>query len=203
MAVAQKSRARITLQGSAEIVSEFFHIAINSIMYVRGLYRFNTFDVISKYGLQMRVTNDPDLKSYLEHVVTQLKDWLLAKTVKKVVFVIQEAASDETIERWDFDIECDKKMTEQSMPKSKSTEEIQKEIRTFMRQVMGSIHLLPALENLCKFDIQVHVDREAEVEGEWKDSRDKEISAPTVVHLSSFSTLVHTVKPQVVYKSHD
>ena len=72
-----------------------------------------------------------------------------------------------------------------------------------MRQVLGSVHLLPALENKCKFDIQVHVDKEAEVEGEWKDSTDKKISTPTVLHLSSFSTLVHTVKPQVAFKSHD
>ena len=203
MAAAQASRTRITLQGSAEMVSEFFHIAINSILFVRGLYSYSKFDTVSKYGLQMRVTNDDDLKSYLEQVVAQLRDWLLAKTIKKVVFVIQEAASDETIERWEFDVECDKEMTADSKPKVKPIEEIQKEIRSFMRQVLGSVHLLPALENKCKFDIQVHVDKEAEVEGKWKDSSDKKISTPTVLHLSSFSTLVHTIKPQVAFKSHD
>ena len=203
MAVAQASRTRISLQGSAEMVSEYFNIAINSVLFVRGLYSYGKFDTISKYGLQMRVTNDEDLKSYLEQVVAQLRDWLVAKTIKKVVFVIQEAASDETIERWEFDVECDKEMTADSKPKVKPIEEIQKEIRAFMRQVLGSVHLLPALENKCKFDIQVHVDKEAEVEGEWKDSTDKKISTPTVLHLSSFSTLVHTVKPQVAFKSHD
>ena len=203
MALAQVSRARITLQGSAEMVSEFFHIAINSILFVRGLYGHHKFDTVTKYGLQMRVTNDEDLKSYLEQVVAQLKDWLVAKTVKKVVFVIQEAASDETIERWEFDIECDKEMTVESRAKMKAIEEIQKEIRVFMRQVMASVHLLPALENKCKFDIQVHVDREAEVEGQWKDSSDKKIISANIVHLSSFSTLVHTVKPKVEFKSHD
>ena len=203
MALAQVSRARITLQGSAEMVSEFFHITINSILFVRGLYGYHKFDTVTKYGLQMRVTNDADLKSYLEQVVAQLKDWLVAKTVKRVVFVIQEAVSDETIERWEFEIECDREMTVESRGKIKAVEEIQKEIRTFMRQVMASVHLLPALENKCKFDIQVHVDREAEVEGQWKDSSDKQISTANIVHLNSFSTLVHTVKPKVAYKSHD
>ncbi|KAI6660572.1 hypothetical protein LOD99_14156 [Oopsacas minuta] len=203
MAVAQVSRARITLQGSAEMVSEFFHIAINSILFVRGLYGYTKFDTISKYGLQVRVTNDEDLKCYLQQVVAQLNNWLLAKTIKKVVFVIQEAVSDETIERWEFDIECDKDMNTESRAKVKPIEEIQKEIRVFMRQVLGSVHLLPALENKCKFDIQVHVGSEAEFDGEWKDSSDKKISTPTILHLNSFSTLVHTVKPHVAYKSHD
>ena len=75
------------------MVSEYFNIAINSVLFVRGLYSYGKFDTVSKSDCRCDLLNDEDLKSYLEQVVAQLRDWLVAKTIKKVVFVIQEAAS--------------------------------------------------------------------------------------------------------------
>ena len=39
-------------------------------------------------------------------------DWLFEKTVKKLVVVIINIDTHEPLERWQFDIECDKTITE-------------------------------------------------------------------------------------------
>lgn len=40
-----------------------------------------------------------------------LLDWLTQRTVNKVVVVIADALTGESVERWQFDIECDKSTT--------------------------------------------------------------------------------------------
>lgn len=44
-----------------------------------------------------------------------LVDWLFDKTVKKLVVVILNIDSHEPLERWQFDVECDKEMTEKRL----------------------------------------------------------------------------------------
>jgi mitotic spindle assembly checkpoint protein MAD2 len=39
-------------------------------------------------------------------------DWLFEKTVKKLVIVVINIDTHEPLERWQFDVECDKTMTE-------------------------------------------------------------------------------------------
>jgi len=39
---------------------------------------------------------------------TPITDWLVQKTVQKVIIVISNANDGATVERWQFDIECDK-----------------------------------------------------------------------------------------------
>ncbi|XP_012500803.1 PREDICTED: mitotic spindle assembly checkpoint protein MAD2A [Propithecus coquereli] len=98
----------ITLRGSAEIVAEFFSFGINSILYQRGIYPSETFTRVQKYGLTLLITTDLELIKYLNNVVEQLKDWLYKCSVQKLVVVISNIESGEVLERWQFDIECDK-----------------------------------------------------------------------------------------------
>lgn len=91
----------------------------------------------SRYGLTLLVTTDNKLKKYLNGVLQQLSSacalfqfpyvcrrigcgataycsftlfvaWLYQKTVQRVVVVIANASTGDTMERWQFDIECDK-----------------------------------------------------------------------------------------------
>ena len=39
-------------------------------------------------------------------------DWLMKKTVQKLVIVIKNIDTNEVLERWQFDVECDKSVTE-------------------------------------------------------------------------------------------
>ncbi|NXX23884.1 MD2L1 protein, partial [Podargus strigoides] len=98
----------ITLRGSAEIVSEFFFYGINSILYQRGIYPPETFTRVQKYGLTFLVTTDLELRNYLNNVVEQMKEWLYRCVVQRLVVVISSMDNNEVLERWQFDIECDK-----------------------------------------------------------------------------------------------
>ena len=62
------------------------------------------FSIVKKYGLNMLVTNDDNLKSYLNKVISQLSQWLLNNQVSKLVLAIVSKDTRQTLERWQFDI---------------------------------------------------------------------------------------------------
>lgn len=63
----------ITLRGSTDIVTEFFHASVNSILYQRAIYPPESFKRISKYGLSMMTSTDDGLNAYLTNITKQLE----------------------------------------------------------------------------------------------------------------------------------
>ncbi|XP_016113804.1 mitotic spindle assembly checkpoint protein MAD2A-like [Sinocyclocheilus grahami] len=145
-----KTLKGITLKGSAELVAEFFSFGINSILYQRGIYPAETFTRVTQYDMSLHLTTDAKLKNYLTNVVSQLKEWLFDCTVQKLVVVITCLETNEVLERWQFDIECDKTANESSAPREKSIKAIQEEIRSVIRQITATVTFLPLLEIACK-----------------------------------------------------
>ncbi|XP_027709547.1 mitotic spindle assembly checkpoint protein MAD2A [Vombatus ursinus] len=190
----------ITLRGSADIVAEFFSFGINSILYQRGIYPSETFTRVQKYGLTLLVTTDPDLIKYLNNVVDQLKDWLYNCSVQKLVVVISNIESGEVLERWQFDIECDKTAKEDSAPREKSVKSIQDEIRSVIRQITATVTFLPLLEAACAFDLLIYTDKELVVPEKWEESGPQFIANSEEVRLRSFTTTIHKVNSMVAYK---
>merc|ERR1719440_601061 len=103
-AVEQPPVGVITLRGSSETVVEFFEFAINSILYQRGVYPHASFKSIQNYGLPMLVTTDPELQAYLAEVATQLRFWMSRCEVHKLVVVVASQETEQTLERWAFDV---------------------------------------------------------------------------------------------------
>lgn len=192
---------QITLKGSAEIVTEFFNYGINSIIFQRGIYPPETFTRAEKYGLVILVTEDEKLKAFISSVLSQLKKWLLTKEVHRVVVVISDCNSKETLERWEFRIECDGEFDEHGEPKGKDIKEIQKEIRNIIRQITASITFLPFLDSACTFDVLLYTNKDLEVPDEWAESTAHLIPDCEEICLCNFSTSVHKVSPSVQYKS--
>lgn len=118
----------ITLQGSAQIVSEFFGFGINSILFQRGIYPPTDFQKIQKYGLPIMVTTDVELLKYLDTVTKQLESWLNEKTLQKLVLIVSDCDTNEVLERWAFNIE------NQKDDKPKQVSDINKEIQAIIRQ---------------------------------------------------------------------
>jgi len=193
----------ITLKGSTEIVAEFFYYGINSILYQRGIYPPETFTRQEKYGLTVLVSTDDQLKSYLDAVTIQLKDWLLKKTVQRLVVVIKCIETNETLERWQFDINVDKQTTIDSKPKEKNIKDIRKDIAAVIRQITASVTFLPLLETSCAFDLLVYTDKDLEVPDTWDLSDPHFVQNALQVKLKSFSTSVHKVDAAVCYKDFD
>ncbi|XP_033111319.1 mitotic spindle assembly checkpoint protein MAD2A-like [Anneissia japonica] len=203
MTTKQAGKSKITLKGSSEIVAEFFFYGINSILYQRGIYPTESFSRSSKYNLTMWTTTDEDLKNYLNNIVTQLKEWLTQKTVQKLVLVVTSLKTNEVLERWQFDVECDKTMNSGSKPKEKSLEEINRGIRDVIRQITATVTFLPLLEAGCVFDLLIYTDMDQETPETWEESGPRMIVNCQEVRLRSFTTSVHKVDAMVCYKNDD
>mmetsp|Transcript_26626 Transcript_26626/g.51919 ORF Transcript_26626/g.51919 Transcript_26626/m.51919 type:complete len:206 (-) Transcript_26626:97-714(-) len=201
---AQSTRNTITLKGSTEIVTEFFGYSINSILYQRGIYPPESFNKVQKYGLQMLVTSDNGLQSYLQQVLSQLSEWLYAGNVQKLVVVITALETKEVLERWNFDIQTEARaVADPSMESEKSDKEIMGEIQAIIRQITASVTFLPLLQDACTFDLLIYTDNDVSVPQAWEESDPKYINNQQEVRLRSFSTTVHKVDALVAFKTDD
>ncbi|XP_054710861.1 LOW QUALITY PROTEIN: mitotic spindle assembly checkpoint protein MAD2A-like [Uloborus diversus] len=201
--MSQTTENTITLKGSADIVTEFFDYGINSIIYQRGIHPVESFSKEKKYGLTLLMTEDEELKTFISTILKQLQNWLLTKEVHRLVVVISNFHTKETLERWEFKIECQGEMDGSGKQKSKDIKEIQNEIRAIIRQITASVSFLPLLDNACSFDVLLYTNKDIPVPDEWADSTAHLIPNCEEVRLSNFSTSVHKVDPAVQYKSCD
>ncbi|XP_045211403.1 mitotic spindle assembly checkpoint protein MAD2A-like [Mercenaria mercenaria] len=197
---ATATKNAITLKGSTETVAEFFDYGINSILYQRGIYPPETFTRVQKYGLTLLISTDEAIKKYLSQVISQIKEWLLNMTVNKLVVVIKSLNTNEVLERWQFDVECDKTALTDSKPREKSEKEVNGEIRAVIRQITASVTFLPLIEEPCSFDLLVYTDKDLEVPDSWGESGPQFVTDSEEVRLRSFTTTIHKVDTMVAYK---
>ncbi|KAI1907877.1 Mitotic spindle checkpoint component mad2 [Ophidiomyces ophidiicola] len=215
----EKSKVhRLSLKGSAKLVAEFFEYSIHSILFQRGVYPADDFTAVKKYGLNMLVSADDQVKAYIKKIMSQLNKWMLGGKISKLVIVITDKETGEHVERWQFDVEIFKssrtkpsqKVTgnENSSPNDvgaaatieKTEKQIQEEIQAIFRQITASVTFLPMLDGNCTFNVLVYADADSEVPLEWGDSDAKEIKNGEKVQLRSFSTNSHRVDTMVSYR---
>ncbi|KAM5447306.1 Mitotic spindle checkpoint component mad2 [Microsporum audouinii] len=216
----EKSKVhKLSLKGSAKLVSEFFEYSIHSILFQRGVYPADDFTAVKKYGLNMLVSADDQVKAYIKKIMSQLNKWMLGGKISKLVIVITDKDTGEHVERWQFDVEIFKlskskstrktsdenanpgsQPSSSSAPPEKSEKEIQDEIQAIFRQITASVTFLPMLDGNCTFNVLVYADADSEVPLEWGDSDAKEIENGEKVQLRSFSTSSHRVDTMVSYR---
>ncbi|KAF9438558.1 Mitotic spindle checkpoint component mad2 [Entomortierella beljakovae] len=103
--LATNSRNQITIRGSTKIIVEFFEYCINSLLFQRGLYAPEYFKMTKKYGLNMLVITDPQVKSHMREILKQVEAWLMASKVEKLILAIKSKETMAVLERWQFDIQ--------------------------------------------------------------------------------------------------
>ncbi|GIZ42365.1 hypothetical protein CKM354_000563900 [Cercospora kikuchii] len=214
---------KLSLKGSSKLVTEFFEYSINTILFQRGVYPAEDFTAVKKYGLNMMVTLDDQVKAYIKKIMSQLSKWMQKSKISKLVIVITSKETGEHVERWQFDVNIfnddSKKKSrsssgdkENSAPAGSSTEaaqpekteaEIQSEIQALFRQITASVSFLPMLDGNCTFNVLVYADADSEVPLEWGDSDAKEVKNAEKVMLRSFSTQNHRVDTVVSYRLAD
>ncbi|EEH41128.2 mitotic spindle checkpoint component mad2 [Paracoccidioides lutzii Pb01] len=227
----QKDKSKVhklSLKGSSKLVAEFFEYSIHSILFQRGVYPADDFTAVKKYGLNMLVSSDDQVKAYIKKIMSQLNKWMIGGKISKLVIVITNKESGEHVERWQFDVQIFNKgksprscsghkaspdnentpittesPTPTSPPPEKSEKEIQEEIQAIFRQITASVTFLPVLDGNCTFNVLVYADADSEVPMEWGDSDAKEIKNGEKVQLRSFSTSNHRVDTLVSYRLAD
>ncbi|KAI4147938.1 MAG: hypothetical protein L6R39_002960 [Caloplaca ligustica] len=210
---------KLSLKGSSKLIAEFFEYSINTILFQRGVYPAEDFTAVKKYGLNMLVTSDDQVKAYIKKIMSQLNKWMVGGKISKLVVVITSKETGEHVERWQFDVQIFNKPTKKSTtpkptdkenaapsetenqpPPEKSEKEIQSEIQSIFRQITASVTFLPQLDGNCTFNVLVYADADSDVPIEWGDSDAKEIKNGEKVQLRSFSTSNHRVDTLVSYR---
>ncbi|KAI1177251.1 mitotic spindle checkpoint component mad2 [Nemania sp. FL0916] len=222
---------KLSLKGSAKLVAEFFQYSIHTILFQRGVYPAEDFTAVKKYGLNMLVSADDQVKAYIKKIMSQLDRWMQRGKISKLVIVITDKDTGEHVERWQFDVQilasASKKptrsasvlgdqensgggsgasLTSPAAPladPTKTENEIQGEIAALFRQITASITFLPQLAGDCTFNVLVYADADSEVPVEWGDSDAKEIVNGERVQLRGFSTSNHRVETLVSYRLGD
>ncbi|GAP83217.1 putative mitotic spindle checkpoint component mad2 [Rosellinia necatrix] len=102
----EKSKVhKLSLKGSAKLVAEFFQYSIHTILFQRGVYPAEDFTAVKKYGLNMLVSADDQVKAYIKKIMSQLDRWMQHGKISKLVIVITDKDTGEHIERWQFDVQ--------------------------------------------------------------------------------------------------
>ncbi|KAH6667040.1 mitotic spindle checkpoint component mad2 [Plectosphaerella plurivora] len=215
---------KLALRGSAKLVAEFFQYSIHTILFQRGVYPAEDFTAVKKYGLNMLVSADDQVKAYIKKIMSQLDRWMKYGKISKLVIVITSKETGEHVERWQFDVQIfggSKSKSSKSAskaadqenaapegsagaaPPEKTEKEIQDEIAAIFRQITASVTFLPQLSDECTFNVLVYADADSEVPVEWGDSDAKEIVDGEKVQLRGFSTSNHRVDTLVSYRLAD
>ncbi|KAL7954743.1 DNA-binding protein [Trichoderma compactum] len=201
---------RLSLKGSSRLVAEFFQYSIHTILFQRGVYPAEDFTAVKKYGLNMLVSADDQVKAYIKKIMSQLDKWMIGGKISKLVIVITDKDTGEHVERWQFDQQQQQQQENASSTntplfaeKDKPEAEIQAEIAAIFRQITASVTFLPQLSGDCTFNVLVYADADSDVPVEWGDSDAKEIENGERVQLRGFSTANHRVDTLVSYRLGD
>eukprot|EP00118_Oscarella_pearsei_P027865 m.311371 g.311371 ORF g.311371 m.311371 type:complete len:205 (+) comp67222_c0_seq1:90-704(+) len=191
----------LTLAGSADMVTEFFSYAVQSILYSRGLYPDTAFDREQKYGISLMVTTEDTVKEFLDHILKQLRSWLLAKKVQKLVLVVKDLDGERVLERWVFDIEsskCDDDEAEADM------QAIRRGIQNVLRQIFSCVAIMPVpdVDAWRMFDILIYTDQDSEKPEMWQETGPQLINNRFKEHVQfpGFTTGLHKVDAAVEYR---
>ncbi|CAH0051554.1 unnamed protein product [Clonostachys solani] len=209
---------KLSLKGSSRLVAEFFQYSIHSILFQRGVYPAEDFAAVKKYGLNMLVSSDDQVKAYIKRIMSQLDKWMVGGKISKLVIVITDKDTGEHVERWQFDVQIFQPTKSKSKSRTPATDqensaqggaaaapdkteqEIQAEIAAIFRQITASVTFLPQLSGDCTFNVLVYADADSDVPVEWGDSDAKEIENGERVQLRGFSTANHRVDTLVSYR---
>jgi mitotic spindle assembly checkpoint protein MAD2 len=162
------------------------------------VYPEDTFERKHEYDTVLQVTKDQKLKDYLANVLGQVESWAANGTLQQLVMVIAKVDTQESLERWVFNVETDKKAITET--REKSRKELRSEIGAIMRQITSSVTYLPLLEDRCSFDLLVYTDKGAETPITWENSDPRFVENSQQVKLRGFNTNIHRIEASVAYK---
>ena len=114
---------KLALKGSSKLVAEFFEYSINTILFQRGVYPAEDFTAVKKYGLNMLVSSDDQVRAYIKKIMSQLNKWMVGGKISRLVVVITSKETGEHVERWQFNVEIFNKSSKQKSSRKATDKE--------------------------------------------------------------------------------
>ncbi|KAI8994574.1 MAD2 mitotic arrest deficient-like 1 [Pilobolus umbonatus] len=194
----------ISLDGSNEMIIEFFEYALYSILYQREIYTSENFYKRAYRGFKAVAPRTPALKKYVDDILVQLKAWQRQGYLSKIVIVIKGKVSFDILERWQFDIKSNN-VTEVEIMTPERAKEVNdqtvRKIQNILRQITQSVSFLPLFDEPCTFNILVYANKDVVIPDDWEDSGPELIEGGGEhVRLAPVDTTSHTVNSYVAYK---
>ncbi|CAO3645606.1 unnamed protein product [Cunninghamella echinulata] len=180
------TNSSIALEGSTDAIVEFLECGLNSILYQRGVYASHNFDKTQRF----------------DQIIQQVRVWIGANKIDRLVLVIKSKETNSAIERWQFNINVNEENNSVNKDEHAIARKTVKEIQAIIRQITASVSFLPILdENSCTFNVLVYADKDVEVPTTWSDSDPNLIpGGGEHIRLKSFSTGQHKVDAIVAYR---
>ncbi|KAI9309144.1 MAD2-like 1-like protein [Cunninghamella echinulata] len=196
------TNSSIALEGSADAIVEFLECGLNSILYQRGVYSSHNFDKTQRFGMTVIMSNNEELNDYIDQIIQQVRVWIGANKIDRLVLVIKSKETNCAIERWQFNINVNEEKDSVNKDEHVVAKKTVKEIQAIIRQITASVSFLPILEeNSCTFNVLVYADKDVEVPTTWSDSDPNLIpGGGEHIRLKSFSTGQHKVDAIVAYR---
>ncbi|KAG0148785.1 hypothetical protein CROQUDRAFT_654354 [Cronartium quercuum f. sp. fusiforme G11] len=203
---------------STAIICEFLYYAFNAILGIRSIYPPEDFKWQQRYDIHLPMLVDPDLKNYIRQTTTQLKPWLEKRKVSRVVLAIVAKDSQQTVERWQFDLQIVNEsgstiiatQVEPELPQhepltpaelARSDRDMQAEALQILRQIFSSVTFMPELRpDECSFTILSYVDKKEVIPEHWSRSDPHMISTSACqVPIHGLTTSVYRLTPKSTY----
>ena len=104
------------------------------------------------------------------------------------------------VEKWDFCIECDRDFSIDHEIEA-DQEEIQKGIRSVIRQIIATISVLPFLDGVFTFDMLMYTDKNTALpSNKWEDAKPQYVGSGEQLKFPTVATGIHNVGTMVSYK---
>ncbi|CAG7853538.1 SubName: Full=Uncharacterized protein {ECO:0000313/EMBL:CCA73319.1} [Serendipita indica DSM 11827] len=92
------------MSGDRQQLLELLYYSIHSILFHRGVYAREEFDIVSKYGETQYVIADATTRHYIDAFLAQVNAWLDSGEITHLVVIILSKDDGRTLERWTFDV---------------------------------------------------------------------------------------------------
>ncbi|KAI8365269.1 DNA-binding protein [Radiomyces spectabilis] len=152
------------LQSSRSVMREYFECVLCSILFTRGVYPSEDFEVSQwKDGFMVTAVND-ELRDFMHKFMEQVHAWMNSGEIIKVILVVRLKETMESMERWEFRISDAHPDNAQSL----SGKDVFLELQTLLRQIRSTVGFLPPLEEPCMFDVLAATKPTVAVPDNWK-----------------------------------
>lgn len=145
---------------AADILCEFFEVAVHSILQIQQIYPSGIFVKKKKYGIPVYMSVHPDLNQYISNCITSLRPLLLKDKVTALAVAFL-GPPNEVVQRFVFEIA---QINSAFKACSHSMLDIERALRALCLKIATPATELKPLPKGCHFAVQIHT-RDALLEG--------------------------------------
>ncbi|PVF98477.1 DNA-binding protein [Serendipita vermifera] len=195
------------MSGKHQQILELLYYSIHSLLFHRGVYTREEFDLTSKYGQTQFILADSQVRHYIDAYLAQVDAWMETGEITHLVMILLAKDDGRTLERWTFDISSKQAASMNVIPPatpSRSSPAVDAgagdlTVPNVLKQIASTVTFLPDLPTSSVFNLQSYVIPKEEqflskIPGKWADVTEDSGSHPFVSNVETQQTLLRGLK---------